>query len=634
MKCSLSRLKPSVELRKRIDVAVKATHELAIRGSLVATQAALDQLEHGTVPQIDQSFWYRAFCYCGKLSDGGSQVRSDKQKEKTTATDTSANALSLAAERLLSSSSPIFMDKLWSVLASLSRDMMTVTQNMLAAVFHSQLKKVVAREITLYDWGQANKHDKEQRFGVIQYYAQIMSGWSLPYLRAKPAGLAAELEERLNQIASDWTSRYAELLPCPSDTYIYNWKGKDASKKISLMVAWIYETQQHRMNCLQALQTKIPVEDPTEARSVFGKDAKPVAVLPMCSFSVKHIAVDLTTFKILSVNKDATNSDFLNAFPGAKRLKSSGWVFDSFLRTDGISAEIIFKKKDVAPKTASSKKRKNATTFLPAPLPNQRLIAIDPGRRDMIVAVSNDETEKPIIVSTRSVHHDTGTRKAARITRHTLRRCSINKNDTLEDVLSRLPPRRDLWEWNSYVSAVVPILEQITKTYQVRILRRTKFASYVRRDVTLDRICKSLTRGERDVLVAFGAASSCSTGFGHAPAPQSRLRFRLEKIHGAKISLVDEYRTSQCCSRCHTQLEEVYSTHYDQLGVGRSEKVWGVRHCRHCKNDKNAPLYVHRDVNAAKNIMSCYLSEAQSGQRPSAFSRNGVSTTRSKKPRS
>jgi hypothetical protein len=31
--------------------------------------------------------------------------------------------------------------------------------------------------------------------------------------------------------------------------------------------------------------------------------------------------------------------------------------------------------------------------------------------------------------------------------------------------------------------------------------------------------------------VAFGGASSCSTGCGYAPVPQKRLRARLEKIH-------------------------------------------------------------------------------------------------------
>ena len=34
------------------------------------------------------------------------------------------------------------------------------------------------------------------------------------------------------------------------------------------------------------------------------------------------------------------------------------------------------------------------------------------------------------------------------------------------------------------------------------------------------------------VLVAFGAANACSTGFGYAPAPQARLRHRLAKLHG------------------------------------------------------------------------------------------------------
>ena len=53
---------------------------------------------------------------------------------------------------------------------------------------------------------------------------------------------------------------------------------------------------------------------------------------------------------------------------------------------------------------------------------------------------------------------------------------------------------------------------------------------------------KRYTPGQRGTLVAFGAANACSTGFGYAPAPHERLWRRLEKIHGARVFLVDEFR--------------------------------------------------------------------------------------------
>ena len=63
----------------------------------------------------------------------------------------------------------------------------------------------------------------------------------------------------------------------------------------------------------------------------------------------------------------------------------------------------------------------------------------------------------------------------------------------------------------------------------------------MKRDRTSDEICNRITAKRQDVIVAFGG----STGFGFAPTPQGRLRYRLEKVHKADVVLTDEYMTSQ-----------------------------------------------------------------------------------------
>ena len=146
----------------------------------------------------------------------------------------------------------------------------------------------------------------------------------------------------------------------------------------------------------------------------------------------------------------------------------------------------------------------------------------------------------------------------------------------------------------------------------------------------------AVTGSQEETLVAFGAANSCSTGFGYAPAPQGRLRWRLEKIHGARVTLIDEFRTSQVCNRCHEQLKVPLAGHYEwdiercprleklrdsrrlQRSLRRGNTFWkkklhGVRYCGTCRTAKGAPQFWHRDFNAARNILSCYLSVASSG---------------------
>ena len=97
----------------------------------------------------------------------------------------------------------------------------------------------------------------------------------------------------------------------------------------------------------------------------------------------------------------------------------------------------------------------------------------------------------------------------------------------------------------------------------------------MRRDQELDRICKNIcgtsTKEERSAraasepdarspptLVAFGAATACSTGFGYAPgnvAAPPRL-----KVHGAKVVLMDEHSRSRTCSCCGSELEKVFKS--------------------------------------------------------------------------
>ena len=174
-------------------------------------------------------------------------------------------------------------------------------------------------------------------------------------------------------------------------------------------------------------------------------------------------------------------------------------------------------------------------------------------------------------------------------------------------------PSRSLETWASYLRAVLPLLLPRIEALQLVCVRRARFMNYMRRDRELDRICHDLC-GDKPTIVAFGAANACSTGFGYAPAPQRRLRHRLRHVHGAKVCLIDEYKTSQLCCGCGNQLCLVEEP-------GRQNPVWHVKRCLQCKNRRGAPLTRHRDVNAALNIMAVYMQLATNGKRPVLFTR-------------
>ena len=151
-------------------------------------------------------------------------------------------------------------------------------------------------------------------------------------------------------------------------------------------------------------------------------------------------------------------------------------------------------------------------------------------------------------------------------------------------------------------------------------------------------------------LVAFGAANACSTGFGYAPAPQGRLRHRLAKVHGAQVTLIDEFRTSRVCSCCGELLEQVHKRP-EAILASRAQRdaallkkqvarglppraaaaapprrlftvVHGVLRCHNCQQTRTGKSFFwHRDENAGRNIMAVYLSLADTGRRPAPLTR-------------
>ena len=163
------------------------------------------------------------------------------------------------------------------------------------------------------------------------------------------------------------------------------------------------------------------------------------------------------------------------------------------------------------------------------PAPAQRLVGIDPGRRDMVALVSNEGDS--FTVSTKSFVHASGTTAAARHTTRLLRNTPLGDGTTLLMRLEALPSRRDVNQWDEYLAALLPLLDAIVVAYRTKSLRRWKFRMFQKRDRALDALCSRITTRKDNVLVAFGDASSSSLGLGSAAAP--RLPKRLATHHPA-----------------------------------------------------------------------------------------------------
>ena len=105
-----------------------------------------------------------------------------------------------------------------------------------------------------------------------------------------------------------------------------------------------------------------------------------------------------------------------------------------------------------------------------------------------------------------------------------------------------------------------------------------------------------------------------------------------------RVTLIDEYYTSQKCSCCGSQLQSVHRCkEAGKVVLTREDKksaLWGVKKCSSCRDPlpvklqgkatKGPPRIWHRDANAALNMRNVYFSLLETCQRPPALQRVAV----------
>jgi hypothetical protein len=407
----------------------------------------------------------------------------------------------------------------------------------------------------------------------------------------------------------------------------------------------------------QILPPSCPPPEKSIGSYFFSKSVKPQALLPLCHADVRHIQINNSTMVNL-VNalvargdlpeasridtKTATLQHYLTHFPGIRafqyqqRYVDNGvFTFQSF-RTDGVSASLLFgpKHKHSLRRTAAecleeqqAKKRRktsSSTSALsrPSPLDGKRVVCIDPGRTDMIYAVygTGKVWEGHFAVPTSEFRKRCHTSEAQELGEKCLKRVLLDDGRDLLSAMNSLPTAKDIFEWQTFTDAYLPLLTTLILAKRSRCLRRTRFDAHIRRDKVLDQVIKQIVGGSlrRNACalthVALGAAKVCSTGFGHASAPQSRLRFRLEKVHHIPVTMIDEFRTSQVCSCC--MAARLYKA------KAHGERRWNLEACPNCRNTKGTgPKIMHHDLHGAMNIRTIFLDEMDGYCRPPCFTR-------------
>ena len=295
--------------------------------------------------------------------------------------------------------------------------------------------------------------------------------------------------------------------------------------------------------------------------------------------------------------------------------------FNMMVKTDGVGCSVVIFRDNTYNKTASSeavrKKRKlDARQGFLDNLPEDvKWVGVDPGRRDLLSAGWEDG--RRFNVSNGSYYTQCKYRKRQA---HTTRKI---EELCLSEFMGNMPSSKtdrstQTMAYLNYLFEHQNKLQELFDLQCTRNIRQHRWKAYIHTQKTLDRICHRLTKDHPNSVIAYGDSSFSHNSKGYAPTLKAnRIKHRLEKVHGTRVLMVNEFNTSQVCSLCQHPSKLVSLKSNRDPAAARVPvvpvKPHFVRRCTHCLMIWNS------DTNAWRNMIYLAKEEHAGRERPEIF---------------
>jgi hypothetical protein len=357
----------------------------------------------------------------------------------------------------------------------------------------------------------------------------------------------------------------------------------------------------------------------------------------------KHIRLDTTTLvHLLMTNKQGKKSDYL--FKGnLKRNEDKIWkfffrterqcfhknnyTFHHMMETDGVGCSILFLRNDLIGKRINFNKSKKKETYIDevkdyAKLKDKKIVAIDPGKCDLIYCVDGDNTEANVFR-----HSQDRRRKETRSKKYgklILKLKEENKEVIkYETELSKFNRKTlDINEYKKYVKKKNEINGKLFDFYKNYIFRKLKLNGYFYRlksEQNLINNFKKIFGSSNNIIICFGDYEQRKHMKFKEPVKGRGFRTLFRK-NGFETYLVDEFRTSCKCSKCEGGSCEKFMVRENPKPFRDNLRlVHGLLSCKNCANVWN------RDCNGAKNIYKIAFNSIRKKERPNYLCRSNKS---------
>lgn len=311
------------------------------------------------------------------------------------------------------------------------------------------------------------------------------------------------------------------------------------------------------------------------------------------------------------------------------------YSFHHMIETDGISVSILLIRKDKVGKRILSRECKitsnekyidelNDITY--NNIKNKKIVAIDPGKCDLIYCVDSDNKE----ANTFRYSQDQR-RKETKLKKYN--KLIIKEKETkilgktiieYETELSKYNKKSlELDKYKDYVKNKNKINKIIMDFYSKSLFRKLKLNGYINRKRNEQKLIKNFSNkfgNKEDVIVCFGDFEQKKHMKFKEPIKGKGIRTLFRK-NGFLTYLVDEFRTSCRCSSCEGLNEKFKVMANPKPYRSGSVLVHGLLKCKSCSGVWN------RDCNGATNIYKIVKNAINKINRPSYLCRRNNSDT-------
>jgi len=358
----------------------------------------------------------------------------------------------------------------------------------------------------------------------------------------------------------------------------------------------------------------------------------------------KHIRLDTTTLvHLLMTKKQGNKSDYLTK-GNLKRKEDKIWEFffrterkifhkkyyefHHMIETDGVSCSLLLLRKDlIGKKLPMMKKGLSTETYIDelteySQLQNKKIVAIDPGKCDLIYCVDDDKKEaNKFRYSQDQRRKETKKKKYSKIQLE-LKKEKINGKTIIEweTELSKLNRKSlNIQKFKEYIQKKSEINNVLYKFYETYIFRKLRLQSYRNTKKSEQKMInqfKKIFGNEKEVVVCFGDYEQ-KQHMKFKEATKGKGMRTLFRKAGFQTYLVDEFRTSCMCSNCEIGICKKTMVRKNPKPYRSGNIIVHGLIC--CKNGCG---YWNRDVNGATNIYKIAYNAINNKERPNYLSRS------------